>query len=277
VELTKRIESAYNKKRALALIYYAGFLNSVTYMNNTNDSFSQGVNFTLDTAKNLVDSVERFPVDFEMAWQWLAFSRKDVAKRSFEKCEFVETLDFSSLRQKVEREIGATSKEIIKMTVDCFKCWAMMSNTAKGKEVRQYFLECEKIAKEKSKPMTSLESLLATVQQLVEFEKKQKELESAIIEVKQEQSVLKLEVEANSAELTRFTDGHSDWYSALGYARLKGLPSNLITLSNVQYWGRKATALCKIHGIKPEKLKDAHYGKIGCYPQWILDQVFTEV
>lgn len=34
--------------------------------------------------------------------------------------------------------------ESIYLTVDCFKTWAMMANTAQGKVVRRYFLNCEK-------------------------------------------------------------------------------------------------------------------------------------
>jgi phage anti-repressor protein len=107
--------------------------------------------FNFELALNLVKSTEQFPVDFEDAWQWLEYSRKDVAKKAFDKCGFIENVDFTSFRQKVEREIGATFKEVIKLTNECFKVWAMMAGTPKGKEVRLYYLECEKIAKEREK------------------------------------------------------------------------------------------------------------------------------
>lgn len=124
--------------------------------------------FSIDTAFALIQSAEHFPVNFDDAWQWLEFSRKDSAKKSFDKCEFSESLDFSSFRQKVEREVGATYKDVIHLTIDCFKSWAMMVQTEKGKLVRQYFLECERKLKEKQQeelnlPKTYLEALKALV------------------------------------------------------------------------------------------------------------------
>lgn len=112
--------------------------------------------FSIDTAFALIQSTEHFPVNFDDAWQWLEFSRKDSAKKSFDKCEFSESLDFSSFRQKVEREVGATYKDVIHLTIDCFKSWAMMVQTEKGKLVRQYFLECERKLKEQETQQVNL-------------------------------------------------------------------------------------------------------------------------
>lgn len=46
--------------------------------------------FNLDLAKQLVDSKEEFPVLFDDAFVWLEYTRKDNAKRAFEKCGFIE-------------------------------------------------------------------------------------------------------------------------------------------------------------------------------------------
>jgi phage anti-repressor protein len=106
--------------------------------------------FSQTLAQEYISSNDPFPVDFDDAWQWLDYARKDTAKRAFDKCGFTENLDYQSFRQTVEREIGATVKEVIKLSVECFKTWAMMAGTEKGKQVRRYFLECEKIAKSKA-------------------------------------------------------------------------------------------------------------------------------
>jgi phage anti-repressor protein len=109
----------------------------------------------------LVNSTEQFPVDFEDAWQWLEYSRKDVAKKAFDKCGFIENVDYVVLRLSVESDNEAVLSpqekailqrtQVIKLTNECFKVWAMMAGTPKGKEVRLYYLECEKIAKEREK------------------------------------------------------------------------------------------------------------------------------
>lgn len=135
-------------------------------MNNT---------FSLEIAKNLVDSSEQFPVDFDLAWQWLEYSTKQKGQQSFDNCGMAETIDFTVFNQKVkdESKFGGyrTDKKIL-MTVDAFKCWAMMSKTETGKVVRQYFLECEKIAKEKQsiKPKTALELAREQVKLLEQIE-----------------------------------------------------------------------------------------------------------
>ena len=108
-------------------------------------------NFSLDIAKELFDSVDQFPVDFDSAWQWLEYSTKGNGKKSFEKAGFIEGVDFCSFIQNDKRDVGATQREVIQLTIDCFKMWAMMSGTNKGKQVRLYFLECEKIAKQVTK------------------------------------------------------------------------------------------------------------------------------
>jgi len=109
--------------------------------------------FNFEIAMSVCKSSEQFPVHFDRAWEWLEFSRKDSAKRHFESCDFVEGVDFIVIHQKVEdgsKFGGWKTIEKIQMTVDCFKSWSMMVGTAKGKEVRKYFLECEKALKERN-------------------------------------------------------------------------------------------------------------------------------
>jgi phage anti-repressor protein len=106
---------------------------------------------TFDTTivLSLLGSEKEFPVDFDLAWKWLGFSRKDPAKRSLFSCGFTEGTDLH-----ISVELGTLdvprSTEKIWLTIDCFKTWGMMANTEQGKQVRTYFLQCEKIAKQKA-------------------------------------------------------------------------------------------------------------------------------
>lgn len=108
---------------------------------------------------DLVNSVDEFPVDFDLAYKWLEFSRKDNAKRSLIECGFIEGVDFCNLLPNEEVEIseskivsGVTKKagvkQDIRLTNECFKTWGMMAATQKGKEVRKYFLQCERKMKQ---------------------------------------------------------------------------------------------------------------------------------
>lgn len=106
---------------------------------------------SLSVVQLLVVSTESFPIELDDAWKWLGFPRKSVAKKilleSFEK-----DLDFFSKSAKAS---GGRPSEVYMLTVDCFKSMGMMANTPKGREVRKYFLECERQVKEmaRSQPL----------------------------------------------------------------------------------------------------------------------------
>lgn len=69
------------------------------------------------------------------------------AKRFFESAGFIAGIDFGVFINTDKNPAGGRPSEEIRLTVDCFKQWGMMSGTAEGKQVRRYFLECERIAK----------------------------------------------------------------------------------------------------------------------------------
>lgn len=107
------------------------------------------MNFNIELAQQLLDSPERFPVSFNSAWVWLGYARKDNAKKSLLNSGFIENEDY--LRFSAEPTttgVRGDANENTFLTIDCFKMWGMAAGTAKGKEIRKYFLECEKVAKQ---------------------------------------------------------------------------------------------------------------------------------
>jgi phage anti-repressor protein len=85
-----------------------------------------------------------FTINFEIVIKWLK-TRKDNLKKilvsNFEE-------DYDYILNKIinrNRKIGANSKEILYLTPDCFKELCMISQTAKAKEVRKYYLSLEKL------------------------------------------------------------------------------------------------------------------------------------
>lgn len=108
------------------------------------------MNFTMDLASQLYNSNEEFPILFDDAWQWLEYSRKDTAKDSFLRQDFIEGVDYIVFRRVPENPNGGRPTEDIRMTVNCFKEWGMLTGSPKGKEIRRYFIECERVAKELS-------------------------------------------------------------------------------------------------------------------------------
>lgn len=92
----------------------------------------------------IVKSEEQFPVDLEVAADWIGYKHKKNAKLTLVK-NFIKNVDYSSLTLKGKREIGATRKEVIKITEDCFKSLCMMAHSERGRQMRRYFLEIERL------------------------------------------------------------------------------------------------------------------------------------
>ena len=170
---------------------------------------------------------------------------------------FEENKDFSAFLS--ESTGGRPSKEFA-LTIDTAKEISMIQRTEKGKEARQYFIQCEKIAKE-IKTMSPAEQLLANAQLLVDIERKQKETESRM--TKTEQAVLMLEAK---------TQTRSNYFTVAGYATLNKMSCGLKLASNL---GRKASALCKQREIPTEEILDPRFGTVKLYPITILEEVFS--
>lgn len=137
--------------------------------------------------KSTVASEVEFAVDFNDAWQWLEYSRKDAAKRVLV-ANFESGIDYLTTHNKVERQII----EEIYLTKDCFKQLAMLSNTAKGKEVRLYFLKCEKelravkesnVVKAPSTLKEAMQVALAAIEAQEIVEKQLALVESKVVEM----------------------------------------------------------------------------------------------
>lgn len=97
--------------------------------------------FSHDLAIALVQSEDQFPVDFDNAWQWLGYSTKQMARKKLVN-NFDQDLDF--LIKGLKSPTGGRSSEYIVLTVDCFKSLGMMAGTSKGRQIRRYFLDCER-------------------------------------------------------------------------------------------------------------------------------------
>lgn len=109
--------------------------------------------FNIELAKLYYESTEDYPVNFDDAWQWLGYSRKDNAKKVLVK-NFQRNLDYSAeLRNQPNTSAsGFTQVEILMLTNDCFRSLGMLAQTEKGKEIRKYYLQVEKAYKANQAP-----------------------------------------------------------------------------------------------------------------------------
>jgi len=93
-----------------------------------------------------------FPVEFDIAWGMAGYSKKANAKRKLtnqssylikDEDYMINPSDVSMLRSEQWTQDGRLSDRIV-MTCDAFKHFCLMAQTAKGREIRQYFIEAEK-------------------------------------------------------------------------------------------------------------------------------------
>jgi phage anti-repressor protein len=127
--------------------------------------------FDATIALSLLDSHQEFPTDFDRAWRWLGFSRKDPAKRSLIESGFVEGIDFHISAELRTLDLPRPGERIF-LTVDCFKTWAMMANTLQGKEIRRYFLDCEKTMKAQAQQLSLKQPTQAALPPVPEISKR---------------------------------------------------------------------------------------------------------
>jgi phage anti-repressor protein len=240
------------------------------------------VTFSADLAQQLHDSTEQFPVDFDLAWQWMGYSRRDSALRKLK--HFKEGNHFHKV---VEKSTGRGFWRFW-LTVDCFKSLSMMSQTEQGDQVREYFLDCERIAKSKEqRPMSQLELAVFSAQKLLEQETRLTAIEiqnQLLIEqnqylsqqvklLKSSTEALELETEANAVELQRYRNGHGRYYSIVAWCNLHGYT---LSLQECNSMGRKASAMCRIQDIVPQPVNDPRFGTVNSYPDRVLEELDWE-
>lgn len=92
---------------------------------------------------------------------------------------FVENQDFVLLHKTVEQVSGAKHLTEYHLTIDMAKELSMVERTEKGKQARQYFIECERRAKD---PMLALNDPSALRQVLLTYSEKVIALEETVQE-----------------------------------------------------------------------------------------------
>ena len=97
----------------------------------------------MKTIELYTESQDEFPVDFNQFWQWCGYTRKSNAKRVLEK-NFSQLIDYQVLLKNEQNPKGGRPAQTILLSVECAKAFAMMAETSKGREVRKYFINCEK-------------------------------------------------------------------------------------------------------------------------------------
>jgi anti-repressor protein len=135
--------------------------------------------FTMETANTLFSSSNDFPVDFNAAFVWLEYTRKDNAFKAFLDCKFTENTHYIVKTQNV----NGKQEKLYFLTLECFKHWGMMSRTDAGVTIRDYFIECERISRSKfTEDLNSIEKF-GNFAKAWELKKKIEELEKQLTSI----------------------------------------------------------------------------------------------
>lgn len=178
-------------------------------------------------------------------------------KNRIDQYGFVDGQDFTTILGKSSG--GRPSKEYA-ISIDMAKELSMVERNDKGKQARQYFIECERVAKPK------LNSNLPTIQdpQLAAMVMMLTQLDS----VKQEQEVQRNELAEIKAKIQATPD---QFYTVAGYASLRGMS---IDTKKAALLGRRAAKLSREYDMDIGKAHSSIHGTVNTYHVDILCEVF---
>lgn len=89
----------------------------------------------------------QYPVAFDALWREVGFSMKHKAKKLLDSTCTVGN-DFCSVNVLVERDIGATSREDIRLTLDAAQRFALLAGTSRSREIADFFVKTLKAVQE---------------------------------------------------------------------------------------------------------------------------------
>jgi len=175
----------------------------------------------------------------------------DWINRRIDEYRFIQGVDFTSI---LTNEYSPPAKDY-HVSIDMAKELAMVERTEKGKQARQYFIECERRLREQPKPLTPAEMILAQAQQLVDHERQLALVQRRLDAIES--------VQPKPAT-------HS---TIVGYAAALNLA---VDHKSANKLGRRAASLCRIQGFPLVQIHDDRWGTVNSYPHPILDIVFHE-
>jgi anti-repressor protein len=172
-------------------------------------------------------------------------------QRRIEEYGFVQAIDFVVVKNDLNDYTG------FRMSLDMAKEICMVERNAKGKEARQYFIAIEKAwqSREQKSPGTSLEVLQATVNALVDQERRVKTLETRQDIVEEKMLLLASD---------------SDYRTVRGWARINGIS---ISEKEAAMVGKKTGSICRQKGLHIGKVPDERHGVVNSYPVHMLKSV----
>lgn len=167
---------------------------------------------------------------------------------------FVENNDFVLLHKIVDQVSGAKHMTEYHLTIDMAKELSMVERNEKGKQARQYFIECERRLRAPV-AMTLEEQLVKSAQALLA-------LRQDITQIAISQRTLEDKVDA-------FTAG-MEYYSIVAFCNIHKIK---VDLKEAAKMGSKASRICRNNGYIVGKITDPRFGMVNTYPVSVLEEI----
>ena len=173
-------------------------------------------------------------------------------KNRIEQYSFVQDADFIQFHNFVESNSKARTEYHI--TIDMAKELSMVERNEKGKQARQYFIECERRLRAPV-AMTLEEQLVKSAQALLA-------LRQDITQIAISQRTLEDKVDA-------FTAG-MEYYSIVAFCNINKVK---VDLKEAAKMGSKASRICRNNGYIVGKITDPRFGMVNTYPVSVLEEL----
>ncbi|MBS0427150.1 MAG: antA/AntB antirepressor family protein [Proteobacteria bacterium] len=187
----------------------------------------------------------------------------DWIKAQIKRAMLVEDRDYVKVPQKGELSATGQVRHDYHLTIEASKHIAMMSGTARGAEVREYFLECERRAKA-AVPAVKDPRTAALIDALVR--------QDALEQEQARQATELARLQENVAVIEARTQPENKHFTVLGYSNLIGRPVDARTAANL---GRKCAALSREKGLIIGDVRDARFGTVHSYHESVLQEVLA--
>jgi phage anti-repressor protein len=190
----------------------------------------------------------------------------DWIKAQLKRAMLSENTDYVVLPQKGENSSGGRPALEYHLTIEAGKHIAMLSGTAKGREVREYFLECERRTKGATLPVVRDPRTAALIDALVR--------QDALEQEQARQATELARLQENVAVIEARTQPENKHFTVMGYANLIGRSVDIRTAATL---GRKCAALSREKGIVIGDVSDPRFGAVHSYHESILQEVLQAV
>ena len=169
---------------------------------------------------------------------------------------FVEGVDFIPFHNSVERAIGGAVRIEYHLTIDMAKELSMVERNEKGKQARQYFIECERRLRAPV-AMTLEEQLVKSAQ--------------ALLALRQDMTQIAISQRTLEDKVDAFTAG-MEYYSIVAFCNINGLK---VDLKEAAKLGSKASRICRDNGYTVGKVTDPRFGRVNTYPASVLEDIIN--